>query len=270
LVGVSLAISSRHTLFAVGPALLWLVLIRPFGKPWEYGQWMPRVMLVCLASLQTLQVYPMAESQVAWATFLMIPALGLCFVDAIGGLSATRVGRTVREGFPAGSVLGTVSLVGLVVVYQAQTHTLAARERYLALPALSLPGSSRIRLPSDEVERYQWLVQQVQARCATVITLPGLNSLFFWTTLEPPTGLNTTAWPVLLGREQQQRIVDAVQPREHVCVVEYPQGIRTFGRDEEIRQLPLVRFIRDTFDVVIDRDGYRLMVRTQPAKSARP
>jgi hypothetical protein len=270
LLGVSLAVISRHTLFAVGPALLWLVLVRPFGRPWQYGQWMPRVMLVCLASLQTLQVYPMAESQVAWATFLMIPAMGLVVVDAIAGLSATRAGRTIREGLPAGSILGTAGLVAIVILYQANTNALAARQRYLASSALSLPGSSRVRLPAAEVDRYQWLVDQVQARCATVITLPGLNSLFFWSDLEPPTGLNTTAWPVLLGQQQQQRIVDAVQAREQVCVVEYPQGIRTFGRAEEINQLPLMRFVRDTFDVVAERDGYRLMLRREAAKPGQP
>ncbi len=269
-IGVSLAISSRHTLFAVGPALLWLVLVRPFGGPWQYGQWMPRVMLVCLASFQTLQVYPMAESQVAWATFLLIPAMGLCVVDAITGLSATRAGRTIREGLPARSVLGTVSLVAVVLAYYAHTSPLAARQRYLTSSALSLPGSSRIRLSVAEVDRYQWLVDQVQNHCRTVITLPGLNSLFFWTDLEPPTGLNTTAWPVLLGRQQQQRIVDAVRTREQVCVLAYPQGIRTFGRAEEISQLPLMRFVRDTFYVVAEREGYRLMQRRQFDESRRP
>jgi hypothetical protein len=193
----------------------------------------------------------------------MIPAMGLCIVDAITMLSVTRAGRTLREDLPAGSLLGTVGVAATVLLYVANLDPSAMRQRYLASAPLSLPGSSRIRLSRAEVDRYQWLVEQVQKRCATVITLPGLNSLFFWATLEPPTGLNTTAWPVLLGREQQQRIVDAVRPRDKVCLIEYPAGIRTFGRDEIVNQQPLMRFVRDEFQLLDERDGYRVHTRRQ-------
>jgi len=89
--------------------------------------------------------------------------------------------------------------------------------------------------------------------------------LYFWTEQKPPTGFNTTAWPVLFGRNEQQHIVDAVRSRQKVCVVEYAEGIRTFGRDAVISQQPLMRFVRDEFQVIEERDGYRVMSRRATA-----
>ena len=265
LLGIYLAVKLPQALLALGPALVWLVLVRPFGEPWRYEQWLPRVVLANVAALQTLQAYPVAGSQVSWATFLMIPTMVLCAVDAIADLSATRARHLIKEAPVARSVLGTAAVVGVLVVYAAQADVVGARRRYQAFSPLSLPGSQRVRLSADEVARYRWLVDRVHRHCETIITLPGLNSLYFWTEQKPPTGFNTTAWPVLFGRNEQQHIVDVVRSRQKVCVVEYAEGIRTFGRDAVISQQPLMRFVRDEFQVIEERDGYRVMSRRATA-----
>jgi hypothetical protein len=73
--------------------------------------------------------------------------------------------------------------------------------------------------------------------------------------------LNTTAWPLLLGRDEQQRIVDAVKTQPAACVVEYPAAIRTNGRDYEVMNQPLVRFVRTEFESVDQRPGFIFKVR---------
>jgi hypothetical protein len=261
LLGVSLAFMSPHALLGVGPALLWLVLIRPLGDAWRYEELMPRVVLVSLASLQTLQAYPVAESQVAWATFLFIPALLLSAADAIREFMAVHPKRALSSRVRVTAFLEAAALVGLLVAYTVHTGVVAAYHHYESLSPLPFVGATRIRLPQKEAERYRWLVGWVENHCGTLVTLPGLNSLYFWTTLQPPTGFNTTAWPILLDTTSQQRIVDAVRSREGGCVVEYPAGIRTGGRDAFVSSQPLWRFVRQEFQVVDEREGYRVMSR---------
>ena len=259
--GLALATFAPRALLGIGPVLLWVPLIRPINVSWGYSDWLPRMVLVSLASFQALHAYPIAGSQLAWATFLTIPAMLVSLADAIADAAAIRAQRERTGGLADRRVLQAVGLIGVILFFATRFDVIGARDRYASLLPLSLPGAERIRLPYEEARQYQWLVAQARQRCATLITLPGLNSLYFWTGLEPATGLNTTAWPALLDGRQQQEIVDAIQSRRGVCVIEYPAGIRTYGRDAVVNQQPLMRFVRDEFRAVEERDGYRVLVR---------
>jgi hypothetical protein len=261
--GIGLAMVFPLVLLGFGPALLWLVLIRPLSEPWAYEDLFPRVVLVGVANFQAMQAYPVAGSQIAWATLLTLPAMLLCVSDAVQELATTRAGRPVRAAWANRRWLQAVALGAILLFFVVRLDVVGARERYQSSLPLSLPGSRLLRLPHQDVATFRWLVAQA-TQCTTVITLPGLNSLYFWSGLEPPTGFNATAWPALLDRSQQQRIVDTVRPRQNVCVVEYPAGIRTFGRDVIVFQQPLMRFVRDEFRVVQERSGYQVLRRVQP------
>jgi hypothetical protein len=268
MVGCALVFQGPRGLLALGPALLWLVLIRPLDGPWTYERLMPRTVLTALASLQALQAYPVAGSQLAWSTLLVIPSSFLCVSDAVSELWRSRV-RQAAVSVRSAALFRMAALMTVLSVYVATADVGAAHARYRSLTGLSLPGAKRVRLPAAEADTYHWLVSQVQSRCSTIITTPGLNSLFFWSGLEPPTGLNTTAWPILLSADEQQRVLAVVEAREDVCVVEYPAGQRTSPGAADINQRPLMRFIREQFQSVEERQGYRILVR-RPTPVEKP
>jgi hypothetical protein len=55
---------------------------------------------------------------------------------------------------------------------------------------------------------YQWLVGEIRGQCSTFITMPGLNSLYFFTGIVPPTRQNVGAWPTLFDAAKQREIRD--------------------------------------------------------------
>ena len=76
--------------------LLWIGLA---GRRAEAGS-LGTLVLAMVAALQTLHAYPIAGTQVAWATFLAIPVGGVALADG-GTASATRSRRrrcSMRRG----------------------------------------------------------------------------------------------------------------------------------------------------------------------------
>ena len=267
ILGLWFAAVSPLALLALGPSCLWLALARPLAPSWQYDQLLPRVVLVAIAVFQSLQAFPVTGSQVAWATVMMVPVAFLTLSDAIGELFAIQPSRHRPLTYVD---VTSVAVLPFLLTYVLRTDVVAARDRYWEREPLSLPGALRIRLSPEHVTLYRWIVDEIHARCETFISLPGFNSLYFWAEVEPPTTLNATAWQVLLGREQQQRIVDALRARTGVCVIENPAGVRTFGRDAVVRQQPLWRFVRDDFASVSERGGYRVLMRTNTAVGRSP
>ena len=47
-------------------------------------------------------------------------------------------------------------------------------------------------------ELYSTLAQDMSRDCDTFMSINGVNSLYFWTGMRPPTGSNMTVWPALL------------------------------------------------------------------------
>lgn len=269
-VGLAAAMSGASGAMGIGPMLLWLVLARPVGRPWSSAQWLPRAVLASAAALQTLQAYPVAESQLAWATYLLIPAMVVCVLDALDELEAVREVPAVVLRTRTWRIVEAAALVAVLLAYRPHLGGGGEAARYAAAITLSLPGAERIRLPADEAARYYWLTGNVRAHCTTVVTLPGLNSLYLWSGLAPPTGRNTTAWQLLLSRGEQQEIVDQVSRHDAACVVEYEAGVRTGGRGQAIEGDPLVRFLRMNFRTIWELDGYRFGILRSRAASSLP
>ena len=69
---------------------------------------------------------------------------------------------------------------------------------YHAWESLGLPGAHRIHLKSAQVADFQNLVHKINEDCSGFITMPGLDSLYFWTGQEPPTMINMSNWVTVL------------------------------------------------------------------------
>jgi hypothetical protein len=236
--------------------LLWLALLPPPAAP-AAGVTTGRCILVALAVLQALHAYPVAGSQVAWATFLFVPIGALLLAD---GWRRTVVALAPAAGprpawaRPAGTALALTALA----LVAATVHTTGRRleAAYAGGVPLGLPGTEGIRVRPGQARLYGVLATTLAARCRTFVTMPGLNSLHLFSGVDPPSARNTTLWVALLSAAQQAEVADRLARVDApVCVVRKPDAAFD-GRDT-----PLVRYIRREFVTEFTVGDYAFMMR---------
>ncbi len=249
----------------VGPLaplpLLWLALLPAPAGARAGG--LGRRLLVMLAVLQTLHAYPVAGSQVAWATFLFLPVGAILLADgwrrlvaALGPAPACRL-RGVRA---AGAALGLL-LVGGVATSLSATEA-RVRAAFEAGVPLGLPGAETIRVRPPQARLYRVLAGNL-ARCRTFVTMPGLNSLYLFSGVDPPSTRNTTLWVALLTPAEQADIAARLaRTPAPVCAVRRPDAAFD-GQDT-----PLTRYIRREFVTVFTLGDYAFMLRRAAAAAA--
>jgi hypothetical protein len=199
-----------------------------------------------IASLQILQAYPIPGSQTVFGTLFFIP-VGLCGVS-----------ESLKEILPnwswvrpklAEAVIWT--FVGVLSV----GWVFVSKKRYYSCVPVNFPGAKPIRMAPDLATKYTMLVRKLTASCDSFITWPGVNSLYFWTGMEPPTHLNATEWSKMLNDEQQQEVIRKFSVYPHSCAV--------VRHDENLgqNQLPLVAYIANNFHEVERIGDFILMAR---------
>jgi hypothetical protein len=263
-------------LLSFATPFLWLLLLQPFENENENENEiiskkrsfsnadLPRTALIFVALLQTLQIYPIAGTQMSYATFTMLIVAVLCLNDAA---------RQAKSLFPqiSGNIklqksLLIVAALGLFCV--AAYRTYANREIYNSQTPFDLAGATKLRLPEKDVAAYNFLVENIQSNCDVFVSMPGINSLYFWTQKEPPTTYNATAWMSLLSDEQQQAIVERLKTERRVCVVYHPQLTQNGLRERDLSSFPLSRYILNNFSVRGEINQYRFMMRDDSSESS--
>ena len=63
---------------------------------------------------------------------------------------------------------------------------LRARDSYLHMELLNLPGAARLRVPSEEAQGLREITRQVKASCSLLFTVPGMPSFNLWAGMPPP------------------------------------------------------------------------------------
>lgn len=199
-----------HAVAYVTP-LLWISIpaIRTGHRAGTFGTHV----LATTAVLQTMQAYPVAGSQRSFATFLLVPALFTLLHDALAPLRDVRWPRFASVAAPIG-LLAT----GLWL-YLPFLSVPTWRARYDRNYALRLPGAQHLRLPAVDVARFQWLSANIAERCDTLLTLPGLYSLNFWSGVRPPGHNNVSAWPIVLDASEQATMWALLDASPRPCAV---------------------------------------------------
>jgi hypothetical protein len=143
----------------VGPLALtpffWIALAGRRAKAGSLGP----LVLAMVAATQTLHAYPVAGTQVVWATFLAIPVGGVALADGWCRTRAALVDAGALGAAPsrqAGAVLG-VGLAAVVVSGVYVTHRRLETAYAQAVP-FGLPGAERIRVPAEQAARYRFLI----------------------------------------------------------------------------------------------------------------
>ena len=219
-----------------------------------------RAVLVLIAVLQSLQAYPVAGTQMAFATVLMIPIAFVCANDALAFLTEPRVAvrwlpRAVQ-----------VACVAAGILFYRPSFTAAVwRGAYDASFSARLKGAEHLRIPATEVASYQWLVATAQAECKVLVTLPGLYSLNAWSGVPPVNALNATTWMTLLTPLEQESIWKAVDATGRACAVYNPSLAANWLGPKAVESLPAHAELLKRFRTVAEAGGYQLMMRPADA-----
>ena len=236
--------------------LAWIAAVRPpTGR--EDTSFL-RALVPALAVLELLHAYPVASSQLGWGSFPLVFAGGICIADGIERLAAYG-GRRGAE--PAGWRLAATACVLVFGVWLAlfplrDTYR-DSRQKYDSYAELALPGAEQLRIRPAQAAQFREAAADLDRRCDGFISFPGFNSMHVWTGIDPPTGLTAGAWPWLLDDERQQRVVDEIDDKEEICVLQ-SLFVLTFWH-----QLlgtpdpgPLQRYIQDNFVIVKRYPGF--------------
>ena len=230
--------------------LAWVAAVPPAGASESVYKRFLRVLLPAFAVAQTLQVYPVAGSQMGIAALTFVPVGALCLADALTSLRNWSEARGGRAPERLGIVVAILSIAlavqfGLDSIARPAANGAVAYRNQEPLP---FAGATHLRLPATDVETYARLVKLLRNhRCTDFIGYPNLDSLYLWSGIEAPPPRAPGAWINALDRQRQQRIVDELRASARPC------AIRSGGRAElwlhgaPPPDLPLVRYILDDF-----------------------
>lgn len=231
-------------------ALAWVAAVPPAGAVEAPYKRFLRVLLPALAVAETLQVYPVAGSQMSIAAVTFVPVGALCLGDALASL---RAWSEARGGLGPRRL---AIVTGVVSVALAAQFTLDAIARPAANGAviyhnqLALPfaGASQLRLTAEETETYARLVDLLHRyRCTDFIGYPNINSFYLWSGIEPPPPQAPGAWLNALDASRQQRIVNELRASPRPCAIRSDARAAGWLRGGPPPDRPLARYVLDDF-----------------------
>lgn len=231
-------------------ALAWVAALPPAGAAEPTYKRFVRVLLPALAVAQTLQVYPVAGSQMSIAAVTFVPVGALCLADALSSLRAWSAARGADAPTRLAAVVGVVlvSLVALLgldaIARPAATGAVVYRDQQ----ALSFPGAGQLRLAPEEADTYERLVDLLHRyRCSDFVGYPNIDSFYLWAGIDPPPPQAPGAWVNALDSERQQRVVDELRAAPRPCAIRSDARAENWLRGAPPPDRPLARYVLDEF-----------------------
>jgi hypothetical protein len=233
---------------ALGLPLAWLALVD--GRQLAAEARRVRTIVVSLAVAQALHAYPVAGSQIAFGSFLLVVVGAILVGDGLALLDL-RLSPRVRRAAVA-------ACVGLLLALSSATLA-DRRAAYAGNTRVSLHGATRLRLPADQAASLESVARALRVRCTAFVSMPGLDSFYLWTRKPPPTAANAPLWWYLLSREQQQAVVRVMDATPRPCGVVRPEVWRAARAWSGASASPLLRFMLEKLDVAERGGSYWLL-----------
>ncbi len=220
------------------------------------------LLLPLLAVMQSLHAFPVAGSQTLWATFLLIPVGAICVANGVRGLVAALPDGAERRALLAVAACGLVVFGYLVVNSTLREPLRSARDGYDGAVPLALPGSESIRVGAEEAELYDGIAAAIDRNCSALIGFPGLDSFYFWTEKEPPTGYTATGWPTLFDDSHQRHVIADIASVKGLCQLRNIPIAAGWGNGT-IPPGPLVSYLERGFTPIAEFGDYELLKREE-------
>lgn len=213
---------SHFIVFGLPLLPVFVVPLRTDPAPDGTGRLMPwTVALVALP--QVLHAFPVAGSQMAWGTFILLPFFAAGAAEVWEFLAANAfAGRrwVARAGWAALLLVGGFQL-GLL----AQTGW----SRYSTSRPLDLPGAGDIRIEGYFRQALRLLTLNASVHADLLFSRQGMYSYNLWSGVPTPTAQNATHWFWLLDDARQQEIIERLKatPRTAFIVSEALDNLLT-------------------------------------------
>ncbi len=206
---------NARLLWHLAPGFAWLVVV-----PGKEGTPEARAALAMTAVLSVLIAFPVVGSQITYSAILLTAVAILILKDVVAASVSSpesRLGSTAR--------LCQLTLVAGLALALPLRVALAHRTYHFESSDPNLPGAARLRLPPPVAELYSTLARDLSRDCDAFMSLNGVNSLYYWTGMKPPTGSNMTVWPHYFTPDQQAAIIDVLDGVRRPCVLYFePYG----------------------------------------------
>jgi hypothetical protein len=210
--------------------------------------------LVALVGLgQVLHTYPVAGTQMSWATFLLLPLFILGIAEA-GAHFARRLDRPW---------LATAVAAFALVIAGWQLNLLARQgwARWNSSDPLGLPGAESVRPPENVRFALRILTANAGLHADMLFSRPGMFSFNLWSGLPTPTSRNATHWFWLLSAREQQAIITRLQAAPRSAVISSQPLIDFLAQEINLPVTgPLNDFISAHYRPLFRVSGYDFMV----------
>lgn len=214
-----------------------------------------RFWLSLVLVFQSLHVYPIAGSQVNWATFLWIPLIALGLHDALPSLCAA-VNR-FSTWFRGMSLIAIL----VVVVFMSGNLLRIGWNSYHRNPRLGLTGAESLRLTNDQTYTLRTIDENLRAHASLLFSFPGLYSANLWTGLSTPTLSNVTHWFSLLSLSRQQEIIERLAHSPEAAMLVQRDLLDYLARTGFKTEGPLHDWVLQHFEKSVAFGGYEIWVR---------
>lgn len=247
----------RPEYLAFGLALpcLWFFVWPLAGE--EPARTAARAWLALLLLGQSLHVFPVPGSQIAWGTVLVIPLAAMGGWEAATWLARHRAGAWLTSRPFA--LAASVAVAGFAVITSWNFAQVAGR--YRDGQNLSLPGAELIRLPDNSAALFRVLAYNAAAHADMLFSLPGTFSFNLWTDLPTPTHANVTHWFSLLDAGRQQEIIRELEAHPRAGVIVEPGQVKFLVERGLGPKGPLFDYLAQNFEPAFAFDDVEFRVR---------
>ena len=233
-------------MLVLGASLGW-VLLRTSERPVPSS----RVVLCSLAMLLPLEAYPVAGGQ---------RMAGAILFSVIGAIAFADGARLIGDNYPEVTdeiqqavAVGLIA-VALVASISAFADARIARRGTVPLGTMSAHGIRTGSIDATEVVD----VTIALRKCTAFYGMPGLNTFYLTTGMEPPTWQNTGTWMTLFDTKRQAKVVRDLKRVDGLCVLRNRE-IEGFwlGGGHEIHG-PLRPYLESFTTLVAKVDNYEI------------
>lgn len=272
--GVTIWLTIAHVSpFAINPSpanpdslavvLAWVAALAPAGVVESPYKRFVRVMLPAMAVAETLQVYPVAGSQMSIAAVTFVPVGALCLADALTSLRAWSASAGARPAAQLGVATGVVSvaLAGLFALEAIARPGIDKGVVYREQKALPFSGAGQLHLNAEEAETYAGVVDLLRRyRCTDFIGYPNIDSFYIWSGIEAPPPQAPGAWVNALDGERQRRIVKELKASPRPCLIRSDSRAELWLRGAPAPDRPLARYVLNDFRPVEQVGDFEFML----------
>jgi hypothetical protein len=207
-----------------------------------------------IALPQVLHAFPVAGSQLAWATFLVVPLLVAGWWDLGRALPALVPSAGHRLAQAGGWLLGLAAAFTLGLLM----HT--GWQRYTTSRPLDLPGAEDIRIDGPARQALRVLTLNATIQADLLLTRQGMYSFNLWSGVPTPTAQNATHWFWLLSEQAQREIIARLEATPRSALI-FSHSLDAFITQRRIPATgPLLDFVTARYQPLFRYGDYSFLM----------